>query len=127
MSARRLVLPAATAALFLGTALPAHAVTCYVVMDRSDNVIYRDVVPPVDLSDAGRTAREAMRMRGEYFLFHEAENCPRVEFFTGNAGSVSLALDQTAPATPRPAAVPGAGPAPAAATPANPAARPARR
>ena len=123
MSAR-LHLPSAFAcALAFGLAAPAHAVTCYVVMDRSDNVIYRDVVPPVDLSDAGRGAREAMRLRGEFFLFHEAENCPRVEFFTGNAGTVSLVLDQTAAPSPRPATTPAAA---ATAPPAGPAPRAAR-
>lgn len=85
---------ALAAAALLATS-PVAAVTCFIVMDRSDNVIYRDVVPPVDLSDAGASAREAMRRRGEFFLFHEAEACPRIEFFTGGAGSVSLSLDQT--------------------------------
>ena len=51
----------------------AQAITCYVVYDRSDNVTYRDVYPPVDLSDAGRAQREAMRLRGEFLLFHETD------------------------------------------------------
>jgi hypothetical protein len=107
MPARR-VLPACTVALAAVLAAPpAAAVTCYVVMDRNDNVIYRDIMPPVDMSDAGKSAREAMRQRGEFFLFHEAEICPSVEFFTGAAGTVALSLDQTlAPsALPKPAAV----------------------
>lgn len=93
MASRPIVAAAALVAALLAPS--AYAVTCYVVMDRNDNVIYRDVVPPVDLSDAGRAAREAMRTRGEFLLFHEAEICPRVEFFTGPAGTVSLTLDQT--------------------------------
>ena len=105
----RSVHAARAAVLVAALAAPAaSAVTCYVVMDRSDNVIYRDVMPPVDLSDAGVPAREAMRQRGEFFLFHEAEMCPRIEFFTGGAGSVGLSLDQTlAPSVlPKPAAAP---------------------
>jgi hypothetical protein len=50
-----------------------------------------------------------MRQRGEFFLFHEAETCPRIEFFTGGAGSVALSLDQTlapSPSPPKPAAAP---------------------
>jgi hypothetical protein len=73
----------------------AEALTCYVVFDRTENVLYRDVYPPVDLSDAGRAEREAMRARGEFMMFMESEQCPRLEFFTGSAGTVALRLDQT--------------------------------
>lgn len=73
----------------------ASAVTCYVVLDRTENVLYRDVYPPVDLSEAGRAERDAMRARGEFLLFMESEQCPRLEFFTGAAGTVALRLDQT--------------------------------
>ncbi|MCL4760490.1 MAG: hypothetical protein KJ018_01645 [Burkholderiales bacterium] len=110
----------AAALVLLAAAPAAHAVTCYVVMDRNDNVIYRDVVPPVDLSDAGIREREALRMRGEYFLFHEADTCPRVEFFTGAAGSVGLRLDQTlSPTTAPPASAPAVPPASAPVAPAR--------
>jgi hypothetical protein len=79
-----------------GVVLPAaaHALTCYVVFDRSDNVIYRDHYPPVDLSEAGRAEREAMRSRGEFLLFMESDQCPRIEYFTGSAGTVSLRLEE---------------------------------
>ena len=73
----------------------ADALTCYVVFDRTENVTYRDVYPPVDLSDAGRAERDAMRRRGEFLMFMESEQCPRLEYFTGAAGSVALQLDQT--------------------------------
>jgi hypothetical protein len=73
----------------------AEALTCFVVFDRTENVIYRDVYPPVDLSEAGRAERDAMRGRGEFLMFMESEQCPRLEFFTGAAGTVALRLDQT--------------------------------
>lgn len=73
----------------------ARALTCYIVFDRTENVLYRDVYPPVDLSDAGRAERDAMRARGEFMMFMESDQCPRLEFFTGAAGTVSLRLDQT--------------------------------
>ena len=73
----------------------AQALTCFVVFDRTENVIYRDVYPPVDLSEAGRAERDAMRGRGEFLMFMESEECPRLEFFTGAAGTVALRLDQT--------------------------------
>jgi hypothetical protein len=69
--------------------------TCFVVLDRTENVIYRDVYPPVDLSEAGRAERDAMRGRGEFMMFMDSEQCPRLEFFTGAAGTVALRLDQT--------------------------------
>ena len=73
----------------------AVALTCFMVFDRSDNVIYRDVYPPVDLSETGRAERDTMRRRGEFLLFMESEQCPRLEYFTGSAGTVALRLDET--------------------------------
>jgi len=95
MNARTSVASAAVlaAALTLAAA-DAQAITCYVVFDRTDNVIYRDVYPPVDLSDAGAAERESMRRRGEYMLFMEVDTCPRLEFFTGVAGNVGVRLDE---------------------------------
>ena len=90
-----LALAAIVAAGLSASAGEAQALTCYVVFDRSENVLYRDVYPPVDLSDAGREEREAMRRRGEFLLFMESDLCPRLEFFTGAAGTVALRLDQT--------------------------------
>jgi len=112
MSAKHaLALPLVAAALSLCPGGDAGAVTCYVVLDRNENVAYRDVYPPVDLSDAGRDEREAMRRRGEFLMFMETEQCPRIEYFTGNAGSVGPQLEQTLAPTqaPREAAPPAEG------------------
>jgi hypothetical protein len=118
----KLVLPVLGIAL-AAVAPEVRAVTCYVVLDRNDNVTYRDVYPPVDLSDAGLAEREAMRRRGEFLMFLEAEQCPRIEYFTGSAGTIGLALEQTlAPTQPPREAAPAAAPAPSAA-PAQPRAR----
>lgn len=86
---------AALAVAGLGAAADSQAVTCYVVMDRTENVLYRDVYPPVDMSDAGRAERDALRRRGEFLFFMDSEHCPRLEYFTGVAGNVALRLDQT--------------------------------
>ncbi len=95
-----LVVAALVAAGLAAVPTNAQAMTCYVVLDRTENVTYRDVYPPVDLSEAGRADREAMRLRGEFLMFMESEQCPRLEYFTGAAGTVSLRLDQTSsPAT----------------------------
>jgi hypothetical protein len=84
-------LATAAAATWAGTA---GAVTCYVVMDRNDNVIYQSSVPPVDMSEQGAAARERMRQRGEYLMFGDYESCPGVAFFTGAGGNKALALDE---------------------------------
>ena len=101
----------ALAALTLAAAASqAQAVTCYVVYDRTENVIYRDVIPPVDLSDAGAQEREAMRKRGETMMFMESDTCPRLEFFTGGAGNIGLRLDDALAPSPN-AVAPAAAPA----------------
>jgi hypothetical protein len=83
-------------ALLLGAVAPgpAAALTCYFVIDRNDNVVYRDTLPPVDLSDQGAAERERMRRRGEHMVSMESDRCPALEFFTGNAGSSALNVDQ---------------------------------
>lgn len=88
----------------------AQAFTCYVIFDRNDNVIYRDVYPPVDMSERGIPEREAMRRRGEFMMFTEVDRCPQVEFVLGSAGAVALDLSGTMPATQAPA--PSAAPPP---------------
>ena len=57
-------------------AVPAAAAPCYVVMNRSDAVIYQGPLPPVDLSSAGDSAREAMRKRGEVLINFDTSTCP---------------------------------------------------
>ena len=74
---------AAVAALGVATMTPALALNCFEVFDRSDVLIYRDTVPPVDLSAAGAPAREAMRARGETLVFFDTDVC----IIVGNAGA----------------------------------------
>jgi hypothetical protein len=94
------LLRASLVAAACACAAPAHAVTCYVIFDRHDNVIYRDVYPPVDMSNRGSPAREAMRQRGEYMMFVDVERCTPVEFLTGDAGSTTLDFARTSPSAP---------------------------
>jgi hypothetical protein len=72
----------------------AYALTCHIVLDRADTVIYRDVVPPVDLSERGRAARTAMRQRGEFLLMIEADQCSRFVATTGAAGAGGATVDE---------------------------------
>lgn len=73
---------------------PAAAVTCYEILDRSDNVVYRGTIAPVDLSEKGAPEREALRQRGQHLIAMEVERCLGVEYFTGSAGSAALTVDQ---------------------------------
>jgi hypothetical protein len=83
---------AAALALSAGTA---EAVTCYMLFDRFDNVVYRNTVSPIDLSDQGAAARAALRQRGEYLLVMDSDRCPPVTFLFGAAGSKTLSIDET--------------------------------
>ncbi len=78
----------------LSCAATAHAVTCNIVLDRNDNVIYRDVVPPVDLSDRGKAERAAMRQRGEYLLMMDADQCPAFVATSTASGAAGASVDE---------------------------------
>ena len=95
----RIALAAAAFAAAAASA-PAAALTCYFVIDRNDNVVYRDTYPPVDLSDQGAAERQRMRTRGEHLISMESDRCPSIEFFTGSAGSPSLNVDQVVAGVP---------------------------
>ncbi|HWZ70304.1 MAG TPA: hypothetical protein VN326_02345 [Casimicrobiaceae bacterium] len=73
----------------------AEAATCYILFDRYDNVVYRNTVSPIDLSDQGEAARAALRQRGEYLLVMDSDRCPPVTFVFGAAGSKTLSIDET--------------------------------
>jgi len=71
----------------------AYALTCHIVLDRTDTVIYRDIVPPVDLSERGSAARAAMRARGEFLLMMEADQCASFVTQTGATGAGGASVD----------------------------------
>jgi hypothetical protein len=89
---RRLILPmiALTIAVSAGAA---DAATCYMLFDRYDNVVYRNTVSPIDLSEQGAAAREAIRQHGEYLMVMESDRCAPVTFVFGVAGSKTLSID----------------------------------
>ena len=82
------------AAMLAVSAGAAEAATCYVLFDRYDNVVYRNTVSPIDLSDQGAAARAALRQRGEYLLVMDSDRCAPVTFVFGAAGSKTLSLDE---------------------------------
>jgi hypothetical protein len=77
----------------LVAAAPAQAVVCYVVYDRSNNTIYQNTDTPVDLSDKGLAAREAMNQRGEHLQWADSDRCPRIVAASGNTSS-GLMVDE---------------------------------
>jgi hypothetical protein len=90
---RHPLLSAAIVATFSCSAA-AYALTCHIVLDRTDTVIYRDTVPPLDLSERGRVARAAMRQRGEFLLMMESDQCTRFVAPTGAAGAGGASVDE---------------------------------
>ncbi len=80
-------------AIGVGTAGGATASTCYVVLDRSDVVIYRDVTPPFDLSDAKSPERAAMRKRGEHLLFADFDKCEPAGYISPTTGGATATVD----------------------------------
>ena len=72
----------------------ASAVTCYLVFDRNDNVVYQDIFPPVDLSDAGEAERKAMRARNEHMIAMETDRCPRMELLAGPGVGLRINLEE---------------------------------
>jgi hypothetical protein len=90
----RSILPAVGAALMLAPCL-SNAATCYIVFDRYDNVVYRNTLPPIDLSEQGSAARNALRQQGEYLMAMESDRCAPVTFVFGIAGSKNLSIDET--------------------------------
>ena len=78
-------------ALIAGTvavaaAMPVLAITCYEVIARNDVVVLRGTRSPVDLSNAGAPARDAMRRRGELLVIFDTENCVPVGRATADGG-----------------------------------------
>jgi hypothetical protein len=123
------ILAVALAAAALAAPGAASAVMCYTVLDRGDNVVYRDTYPPIDLSDQGKGEREQMRRRGEQLIAMDTDRCLRLEFFLGNAGTTNLNVDQVVAGMPVRNTVGTAGGAPSGATSAGatpPSQRPAR-
>ena len=78
----------------IAVASPALAIQCYVIYDRSANVIYQSTYPPLDMSNAGYPQREALRARGEHLTFGDVPKCPTVVFLTGTGGTSELRVDE---------------------------------
>lgn len=70
---------ALSALALAGAALPAAAVGCYVIVDRANEVIYQGTLSPIDLSDDGTAARNALRARGQQLIAMDSPRCPAID------------------------------------------------
>jgi len=93
MTSARQLLWLVACAIGAGTAGGATAGTCYVVLDRTDAVIFRDVTPPFDLSDAKSPERAAMRKRGEHMLVADFDKCEPAGFISPTTGGTTASVD----------------------------------
>jgi hypothetical protein len=66
-------------ATLVGAAAPAAAVRCYAIVDGSNEVIYQGLTSPIDLSDEGAAARDAMRARHQQLITMNSEQCPPID------------------------------------------------
>lgn len=84
---------AAASALLLAAA-PAIAFDCYAIVDRHDQVVYQSTQSPIDLSDAGAAARDALRARGDQLIAMNAGTCPAVDTRHIAGGSRPATVDE---------------------------------
>jgi hypothetical protein len=109
----------------LGITGLAGASTCYVVLDRTDAVIYRDVVPPYDLSDPKSPEHAAMRARGEHMLIAEFDKCEPAGFISRTTGGGTATVEDIVTQL-KPAIAPSVGTRQGTRSASAPAAAPAR-
>ena len=83
---------AIAAATLTATSAPAAAFNCYLIVDRTNEVVYQDRFAPVDLSDDGAPARDALRARGQQLIVMDTEYCPAIDRarVTGQGGPASV-------------------------------------
>ena len=70
---------AIAALAIIAASAPAVAFNCYMIVDKSNEVIYQDTVTPVDLSDEGAPVRDALRARGQQLVVMDTDNCPGID------------------------------------------------
>lgn len=78
----------------LCSAQSASAITCYLILDRNDAVVYRDSTPPFDLSETQSPQRAALRQRGHHLMIAEFDNCFSVGYVTTASGGGTVTVDE---------------------------------
>ena len=93
MRAKRMLAWTFGCAVACGAASAGAGTTCYVVLDRTDMVIYRDVVPPFDLSDPKSPERTRLRARGEHMLIADFDKCEPAGFISPTTGGTTASVE----------------------------------
>ena len=63
--------------LIAGISGNAHAITCYEIVDASDNTLYRAAVPPFPLAGSEWSAGQTrLRQQGRHLLWFDSSTCP---------------------------------------------------
>ncbi len=93
MTPRRALRVLAATAFAFATA-PAFAMSCYMIVDRNNNVVFQGTSSPVDLSDEGAPARDAMRSRGEQMIAMDTERCPSIDAGSGTAKGTPATVEE---------------------------------
>jgi hypothetical protein len=85
-------IPHAVGIAALALAVPAIGAECYVIVDRGNDIVYQGLTSPVDLSDAGKAAREALRAHGQQLIVMNTDTCPPIDKarITGNGKPASV-------------------------------------
>jgi hypothetical protein len=78
----------------LCSAQSASAITCYLILDRNDAVVYRDSSPPFDLSETQSPQRTALRQRGHHLMIAEFDNCYSVGYVSTASGGGTVSVDE---------------------------------
>ena len=83
---------AVAVAIAVGASAPAAAFSCYMIVDRSNEIVYQGVTSPIDLSDDGMAARDALRARGAQLIAMDTDNCPAIDTarITGKGGPATV-------------------------------------
>lgn len=74
----------------------AMAAPCYIILDKNDTALYRDTVPPFDLSTSagGAPERAMLRQRGQLLLIAEFERCDAVGYISPTTGRTTATVDE---------------------------------
>ncbi len=88
------VIASMVTAAFLAFAGPAVAAPCFLIIDKNDVVVYRDLTPPFDIGPTQSPERAQLRQRGSLLLMAEFEQCNPVGYISPTTGATTATVDE---------------------------------